>query len=139
MRLRKRDRTSKRRKTVIAMASHLTKGASKDMDYEEYQKRRKALKQKMRKWGAFSLALPNSRGEKYHIRIEELDKLYGGEEIEEWRLHGDFEDRPIFGYRFHYWLMQFSVFVLLGWWTLGLANLWYHRRFKKKWPKDQRI
>lgn len=120
------------------MSKHLTKGATADMSFEEYQSRRKALKNKMRQWTLGAFWGTGGTVKLYRTRIEELDKLYDGEEIDEDRLHGNLPNPGPFGYRGRYWTYQIWVLVLFGWWTLGFANLWYHRRFKKKFPKDKR-
>lgn len=121
------------------MSEHLTTGATEDMDFEEYQSRRKALKQKSRQWGLGVFWGTGGQVKKYRARIEELDKLYEGKDYEEWKLHGDFKVPPAFGYRAQYLSEMFLVFLLFGWWTLGFANLWWHRRFNRKYPKDRRI
>lgn len=118
---------------------HLTKGASPDMDYEEYQKRRKALKNKKRQWSVGGFWGTGGAVRVYQARIEELDKLYEGEDYDEDRLHGRIPSPGPLGYKGRYFGIQFWVFVLLGWWTLGYANLRYHRRFKRKFPKEKRV
>lgn len=118
---------------------HLTKGASEDMDYDEYQQRRKALKQKSRQWTLGVFWGTGGYAKQYQARIEELDKLYEGEEYDEEKLHGEYASPPPLGYKIHYLSYQFIILLLFGWWTLGLANVWYHRKFKRAYPKDKRL
>jgi hypothetical protein len=118
------------------------------MTYDEYQQRRKALKREVNKntaTSATNILIPlgqgfNSMGETrvLNAQLDELEKAFTGEEYDERILTGDVQTPPPMGYRWHWCVWQLWAFVL-GFWTLGLANYLAHKKFREKYPKDQRI